>query len=88
MGDCKRPGQLKKYGDWGTTEIIVLECSSPPEFIKRRIKKDLIFFMKDNLCRYQTARKLAPIIENLNTHFPMSITDTFGDGVEIECFHR
>ena len=46
---------------------------------KRRTKKDFAFFIKDVLDAHPRARKLHLVMDNLNTHFPKSIMETFGE---------
>ena len=46
---------------------------------KRRTKKDFALFVKDILDKYPKARKLLFVMDNLNTHFSKSITETFGE---------
>ena len=45
----------------------------------RRTKKDFACFIKDILEEYPNARKLHLVMDNLNTHFPKSIIETFGE---------
>lgn len=45
----------------------------------RRTKRDFALFLKDVLSAYPRARKLHIVLDNLNTHFTKSITETFGD---------
>ncbi len=46
---------------------------------KRRTKKDFAFFIKDILDAHPHARKLHLVMDNLNTHFPKSIMETFSE---------
>ncbi len=46
---------------------------------KRRTKKDFVFFIKGILNAHPRERKLHLVMDNLNTHFPKSILETFGE---------
>ena len=46
---------------------------------RRRTKKDFALFIMDILQSYPRARKLHLVMDNLNTHLPKSITETFGE---------
>jgi hypothetical protein len=46
---------------------------------KRRTKSDFSLFVKDILEEYPRARKIDIVLDNLNTHFAKSITETFGE---------
>ena len=82
-----KPGSPEKY-DYeykrkGTANIFIAIDPHRGERIakvtKRRTKKDFALFVKDILNRYPKARKLLFVMDNLNTHFPKSITETFGE---------
>ncbi len=46
---------------------------------ERRAKRDFANLVKDILDSYPEARKLLLVMNNLNTHFPGVITETFGE---------
>lgn len=46
---------------------------------RRRTKKDFAFFVMDILKAHPRARKLHLVMDNLNTHLPKSIIETFGE---------
>lgn len=45
----------------------------------RRTKRDFVYSLKDIIDAYPKARKLHLVMDNLNTHFPKSIIETFGE---------
>ena len=45
----------------------------------RRTKRDFAYFLKDILDAYPRARKLHLVMDNLNTHSPKSLIETFGE---------
>lgn len=46
---------------------------------RRRTKRDFALFLKEVIDTYPTARKIHLVMDNLNTHFPKSIIDTYGE---------
>ncbi len=92
ISEKRRPIPMKKgsperydyeYVRKGTANIfIAVEPSRGKRIAKvtrRRTKKDFALFVKDILDSYPKARKLTFVMDNLNTHFPKSIIETFGE---------
>ena len=92
ISDKRKPIPMKKgsperydyeYVRKGTANIFVVveprKGKRITKVTKRRTKKDFANFVKDILDRYPRSRKLILVIDNLNTHFPKSITETFGE---------
>lgn len=82
-----KPGSPERY-DYeytrnGTANIFLavepLVGKRTTKVTKRRTKKDFAVFVKGVLDRYQKARKLHIILDNLNTHFVSSFVETFGE---------
>ncbi len=82
-----RPGSPEKY-DYeyvrkGSANIFIAVDPKRGKRIakvtRRRTKKDFALFIKDVLKAYPRARKLHLVMDNLNTHFPKSIIETFGE---------
>ncbi|WP_337860644.1 transposase [Ferroplasma sp.] len=50
--------------------------------------KDFALFLKDVPDAYPKARKLDLVMDNMNGHFPKSITETFGENEEKKMISR
>ena len=81
-----RPGQPAKqdheYRRCGTCSVFVaVEPKAGKRFVqprRRRTRADFARFVRDLFKRYPQARRVHLILDNLNTHNPKSLIDTFG----------
>ena len=78
-----KPGSPERY-DYeykrkGTANIFAVEPQVGKGITKRRRKMDFATFVSEVLARYPQARKVHIILDNLNTHFLSSFTQTFGE---------
>lgn len=83
----EKPGSTEKYNYGhirkGKANIFIAVDTQrekrKTKVILRRTKKDFACFIKDMLEEYQKARKLLPVMDNLNAHFPKSTIEIFDD---------
>jgi hypothetical protein len=81
-----RPGQPAKqdyeYRRCGTCSVFVaVEPKAGKRFVQargQRTRADFARFVRDLVKRYPRARKIHLVLDNLNTHNPKSLIETFG----------
>jgi hypothetical protein len=79
------PGQPAKYDyeykRYGVCNIFIacepLAGNRMVKITERRTKSDWAYFLKDIAAKYESAKKITLVMDNLNTHNPGSLYETF-----------